>query len=988
MKERVISTLRELSDPYTQETMMQLLCDELQVNKEEISIRAQNLLNAVLHNYTEFAIGTIDSFVHRIVRTFALDLKLPLNFSIETNRERVLAQCVDELAGRIGEDETITKVMVEFSRTRVEEDRNWKVDEEIFSFVKKMLNEEGVFRMEKIRSVEISSLMSARQLMQDFQQEFAGTLKLMGGQACSWIEEQGLEAADFFQSGKGIWNYFRKIAAGEISDEVINSYVTKTITEKKWKSSSSRLTDAQIARLEDTFSKIEAYRTAGKEKYFTYTALLRNIYSLMVVSEIEKIMAAVKEEENIVFISEFNRMISDVVAREPIPFVYERIGEKYRHFLLDEFQDTSELQWRNLLPLLDNSLASGNFNLVVGDGKQSIYRWRGGEVEQFVGLPSIPGTKDAILLEREDSLKRNYTGKVLERNFRSLEKVVQLNNTLYDWMKENILPEEFRRVYDDSHQLAKKDSEGGFVSFEMTEGGMTGEESDAAICKAVESYVRKNTEEYHYSFADITVLVRNKNNGKKIADHLVSKGIPIVSSESLLLAPNESVGALLSALHLVQAERSHVHEARLLRFLHNGNWFYGVTFSYVWSEFLLSGKTLGDWLFERGAADIRRTQLAVLPLFDACSRIATELKLTSQDPLFIQFFLDAVLEFSRSNRENLRAFLDWWEDNGSARSAILPSGADAVNIMTIHASKGLQFPVVILAYADWETFKPDYLWVDIDEKELPGLKTTMVNSPSQLDDTPYSATGEAEKNKQKLDNVNLLYVATTRPENHLHIIARDRKRSGYVDKWLNDFFSSAKGVIKEGNVCSFGAMTPKKEKKEKRTDYFRYGFSLRDRSDLPALRLSVSDHPEIPLFEEKREDGILFHLAMSRIFSPHDVMKTAPWLSSKGYCTAVKAGRIQDKIISLFRKDFFRALFPAHPALNEPEILGKEKSFRPDRVLFLPGETWIIDYKTGGEKPEFYEQLANYADALTQMNYPRVRKFIIYIEEERMEEVS
>ncbi len=985
MKERVLTTLQSLTNSSTEEAMMDLLCEELQTDRKKLAGRSAALLNAILHNYGEFSIGTIDSFVHRIVRTFAIDLRLPINFNIETNRDRVLAACVDELARKVGEDETITKVLVEFSRTRMEEDRNWRVDEEIFSFARKLLDEEGMMRLEKIRKVDISSLLNARDVMNDYVKRFSSTLKQLATEAIDYFSKEGLSAEDFYQGVKGIWNYYKKVQEGVFDDEnLLKSYVLKTIDESKWKSGKSRLSESQIQSAENFFHSIEKERNQGKEKYFTYKALLGNIYSLMVISEIEKILSAIKEQENIIFISEFNRMIADVIREEPVPFIYERIGEKYKHFLLDEFQDTSRVQWYNLLPLLDNSLASGNFNLVVGDGKQSIYRWRGGDVEQFAGLPDVQGSDDAVVFERQQSLERNYTEKILAKNFRSTETIIDFNNRFYAFLQKNILPAQFSKVYENSEQSGRDDKKVGYVSFDFVS-AESGDATDLLVCNETEKYILQNVNEHGYSYSDITVLVRNKNNGKKVADYLVAKGIPIVSSESLLLNASETVGALLSVLHLLPEERSHIHEAKVLLYLHNKKMFPGKSYADIWKEFSDAGVPIGDWLNKKQLADLRRNKLILLPLFEVCAAIICELSLEKDDPLFIQYFLDKVLEYSGKNRENLNAFLDWWGQHADSCSAVLPKGANAVNIMTIHASKGLQFPVVIIPFADWECYKADYLWVDLKDENIPQLETTMVTSPSQLNNTPYASLAEDEKSKQLLDNVNLLYVATTRAEAHMHIISRNRNRVGYVDKWLFSFFSGD-GNASDGHF-SFGNMDAKKDGKQKHSLLLKYGFPLHDWNELLTLKLSGADYPEISQRQEKRADGVLFHKAMSRIFVKSDLGSLSAWLVAKNLCSAEKAQLIFEKVNALFKNSSFAVLFPEKVhSLNEPEILNPGKNFRPDRVVFLNDETWVIDYKTGGEKAEYIQQINDYGDALTEMNYPNIRKFIVYVEDERVEE--
>jgi ATP-dependent exoDNAse (exonuclease V) beta subunit len=984
MKERVIKTLQLLSVAGNREKMSELLSAELEISPGELTLRAKTLLNNILHNYSEFSISTIDSFVHRIIRTFAIDLKLPLNFNIETNRDKILAACVDELAAKAGEDKMITDVLTEFSKARVGENKSWNIDKELIGFVKKILDESGVLQMEKLKDLGVEDFIRIKKKLSEFIFSFQDQLKGLAAEVISLQEKNNLQPADFYNSNKGIWNYFRKVNNGDFSDEIVNSIVRKTVEEDKWKSGSSALTDADIGFHKRKFGEIETKRSAGFKKYAAWKALHKNIYSLIVINEIEKLLAKYKDEENVVFISEFNRKISEVVTNEPVPFIYERIGERYRHFLLDEFQDTSVLQWQNLLPLVDNSLAGGNFNLLVGDGKQSIYRWRGGEVEQFSELPAVFGGKTELVAEREDALRRNYDERVLATNFRSRKKIVEFNNNLYSWLAENVIPPKFKKVYQDVKQEAKDENAGGYVSFELVNRGSSSAETDLAVCQKTLEHIRKNTNEFGYALSDIAVLVRTKRDANKIAGHLVEAGVPIVSSESLLIASNESVAALVAVLKLVSEPRSPVNEILLLRYLCKNGFFGEEKFSVTWQRFSDSKKNLGEWLFAEKIADIRRYKLSSLPLYDLCSGIARELKLHKKDPLFVRFFLDEVLNYSKSNPGNLKAFLDWWQESRQSCSAVLPGGTNAVSIMTIHTSKGLEFPVVILPFADWENKKADSVWIQLEETELPELSAAMISSTSHLSGTAYEAYAEEEIAKQVLDNVNLLYVATTRPINHLHIISRNRARSNYVDSWLSNFFRSELKMDESQLEVSTGEMIFCATGALKNSVAPVNSLLLRDWKEIVRIKFQEDDFPEISVLSEKREAGVLFHLAMSRIFARGQESDACEWLEQNGYCNAEEADRIQRKISSLFTNPQFADFFsPENKSRNEPEILLENgRTIRPDRVVFLEKETLIIDYKTGSENEKFEEQLALYESGMKLLGYTSVKKYIVYVEDE------
>ena len=852
------------------------------------------------------------------------------------------------------------------------------------------LNEEGLERLKKIRQTEIKEYMSVERRMTSYVNTFHNNLSKKAEEILSWMKNEGLEPGDFFQGKRGVWNYFKKLTDGIFDDSIYGSYVRQTHTEEKWKSAKSTLNATQIEQLKLWLNVTEEYRNEGKQKYFTYQVLLANIYSLMVISEIEKILFTLKQEQNIVFIHEFNNMISEIVKKEPAPFVYERLGEHYSHFLVDEFQDTSELQWKNLIPLLENSLANGNFNMVVGDGKQSIYRWRGGDVEQFADLPAVKGEKDAIMLEREESLRRNYFKDVLKTNFRSRKNIIDFNNNLFQWISEKILPDSLKKVYDECKQSGKEKNAGGYVSIDFIRESAV--EGEIHVCEKIIDYIRLNTNEYGFSFSDITILTRNKKNGKLAADFLLANGIPIVSNESLLLSKNESVNALVSLLYLVREDRASIHEANVLNYFSKENSFEGKDFQSILSEFQNMNCDIFDFLTNKKIFSNNRRSLNSMSLFNLCASLIHELNLDNTSPVFIQFFMDEVFKYTKTNHENLSGFLQWWEQNGHKCSAVLPEGTNAVKIMTIHAAKGLQFPVVIFAFADWELFKSDLIWINSAEDELPELNNVLVKANNKLNNTPFFSAYETERSKQLLDNVNLFYVASTRPENHLHIISRDRTKSSFVDDWLKNFTKVAPELNPFENGFELGKMGSKvskdqsKDKTPKKVVKTAIQWKELDISNLLYLPANAKKNE---LIENKRIDGILFHLAMSQINQEHDIDKTKGWLIAKGHCSSEKASIIAAKIKSLFKNHSIRDLFKSDiHAINEPDILIEKSIIRPDRIIFDKEKTRIIDYKTGTERSDYHEQLYNYGNALQQCGFPNIEKLIIYVEEEKIEFIT
>ena len=457
MKQRVLSSLKQLValkknyelritnyDKDKKNPLVEELSKRLELTEEEICNRADTVLTSILHNYSDFSIGTIDSFVHRIIKTFAHDLYIPLNFEVEMDEDVLLDEATELLISKVGADENITKILVEFTENRTDDERSWHVENDIKNFASVLLKEEGQIYLDKLKEISLTDYFGIIKKLFALTTLFENNIKTIADKACGLIDRYNISQESFSQGRNGIGRYFINLAGGNIDKIQPNSYVLKTIEEDKWCSGKAEKADRDSiesikGELKEYFNNIDELVNRDHKKYTLFSMIMQNIYPIAVLNEIKKIIDEIKTENNILHISEFNRIISGIVLKEPIPFIYERTGEKFKHYLIDEFQDTSLLQWQNLLPLIDNSLAENNLNMVVGDGKQAIYRWRNGEVEQFTSLPKIPvKTMTAIVKEREATLERNYKGVELDKNYRSGKLIVEFNNKLFSFIANKI----------------------------------------------------------------------------------------------------------------------------------------------------------------------------------------------------------------------------------------------------------------------------------------------------------------------------------------------------------------------------------------------------------------------------------------------------------------------------------------------------------------------------------------------------------------------
>jgi ATP-dependent exoDNAse (exonuclease V) beta subunit len=993
MKWRIIKALKELSLE-SNVMLSSLISEELKISKLELNSRADIVLTHILHNYSDFSIGTIDSFTHRIIRTFALDLKLPINFQIETDSDAVFKKVISALINNLGKDKLITDYLVQFSLAQIENNKNWDPEQTLIDFIKE-INKEGIGDLiNQLNKFTISDFEVIKKQLKSATKAHEDFLKSHGEKALKLINEKQLTANAFYYSDKGIYNFFKKlIDLKDISqNKLFNTYVNASINEDKWYVVKASVEEkASIDSIKIELGKIAndvlIYLQENEQRYNAFSLIYKNIYAMGLVNELAKLTQQYKEDENILFISEFNERISEVVNNEPTPFIFERLGDKYKHFLLDEFQDTSSMQWQNMLPLIDNSLGNANFNLIVGDGKQSIYRWRNADVEQFVNLPNINvANKNDLLIEREESLIRNFEGRILDKNYRSESTIVKFNNTLFEHLSNTVLNEGLKKIYHNQKQEHKED-EFGYVSIDFPD--LMEEDTDTVNTRVIYNYIQKAlTDGYNYS--DICIIVRQNKNGNTIANFLIKNDIPVVSAESLLLNHAKEITVLLSFLKYISNQKDLVSASVIINYLWHKNYCNEAQCVIYLRELnTFKSKTVFDILHECHLK-VDLLKLTASNLFDCCLEIVNTLKLNESNPQYVRFFLDEILGFLQINTSNTALFLDWWKRRGEKASVIIPEGINAVNIMTIHASKGLEFPVVITPFLAWDIEKTQSIWVDIDEEGV-DLPVALINTTKAADETVYKPLAENERQQQTLDSLNMLYVDFTRAVDRLHIISPKLKKNSAKNchTWLVDFAIKQPQFDAVNNILEFGALTKKITKHSKigleQLQISQLSFNAN--SDVIKIK-GASSYNANEEVTKAREYGILVHYILSKIKTRDDIESVILNAVLAGDITKEESDKMVLEIKSLLSINSISSYFENGVIVkNELEILTSSGDIlRPDRVVIEGNIAIVIDYKTGKKNAsKYHAQMRDYEHALLSLGYTSVKKLLLYIQEQEVE---
>jgi ATP-dependent exoDNAse (exonuclease V) beta subunit len=1006
MKERIIVSLKEIAamnenpDAKAVKFIVPAISISSGLSPQKLSENAAVVLKRILHEYSDFAISTIDSFVHSIIRSFAFDLHIPLNFEVEMDTKELMGKVIDILISRVGTDEELTQTLINFIQSKTDDEKSWNIEYDLMNIAGYLLKEEGQDFIDKLKTLKLSEFNEINKQLSIVTGRFEKTIRELAAHADDVIKSKGIPHASFYQGKNGISVFFENLSNGYFEKLKHNSYVTATIEEEKWTSAKAtdidRLEIGEIkAVLSDTYYKIKEFVAVHQEQYIVLREIRKNIYPLAVLNEISKVMDDYKGENEVVLISEFNKRISAIVMNEPVPFIYERLGEKFRHFLIDEFQDTSVLQWQNLLPLIENSLATEQFNMVVGDGKQAIYRWRGGEVEQFAGLPKIYNrTDEPFMLEREHTLERNYAPEVLLNNYRSKKEIIEFNNSFFKCIAER-LPEQYRSIYADVAQLANDKNAGGFLSFKFYNSATDDQSFEEFNLEQVHNTITELVSEgFHYR--DIAILCRNNKNAGFLSQELLKINIPVISSESLQLGSSSEVRLMIASMRLLANSGDKLAQVEIVNYLLRTGFLSGELHDLLNSFGIIRKKENPDEqlnffkVLDENKFGLNVSLLKNFTIYDLAEELIRIFGLHKQANPYVQFFLDAILKFSNKRNEELTDFLAWWDQKGRQQSIIVPEGIDAVRVMTIHKAKGLEFPVVIYPFANEKHKRSkDKLWVTLDDKEVPALKSALVNTSETLLDTPYAGIYNEETGKSLLDLVNLLYVVMTRPTQRLYVFSSLPSKSADATESVPGFFRFY--FMKEGSwrddklIYEFGEKTVYEGKATESTSlYSLSSFISESWHDRMILSLQATKNWDIDEKAIKQQWGNLVHQILAKINTIDDIETILDRFKTDGLINA----KDKDDIYAILQRFLSHTVvskyfLPGLKVKTEPEvILPDGKTFRPDRIVFSETETIVIDFKTGKPEDKHKDQVKYYMQLLNEMGYAGCSGVLLYINPE------
>ncbi len=1037
MKSRILEKADELSRGQAGEVFERQLTETLKIDTFTLRERAKETLRAILHGYSYFSVGTIDSFFQRVITAFARDIGIQVGFTIEFDRVRVTEDIIDQLYLELEDDRLLLDWLTRFTETRIEDDKGWDIRPEVRELARQIYYESFHQYMDAFGQ----GMGDKRQLglvMDKLRKEreiFKRKLQEYGRKGLAILSEHALTLEDLSRKGRGPGALFVKMSGGGSFEP--NSYQEKAYQDaEEWYTKKSDRKEAILQALESGLfnlyrDAIDYYRANITEQN-TYALVLKLFYNLGIYSNLVNQLALYRDRNECILISDLSHLLKVIIGENDAPYIYEKAGNYYQHFLIDEFQDTSLFQWNNFMPLIRNALAMGQFNMIVGDVKQSIYRWRGGDWQ-------------ILQAKAEQEIGREYLEvEALNVNWRSRERVIRFNNTVFRKIPvvlnrlfahqvttmtgeadERLLSfgDKFARVYEEAPQQLPPEpvlQPGGVVQVrffkDMQEEGQPSRREQ--ILEEVGNTIRI-IQDHGYGLRDIAVLVRTRAEGKKIADYLLtlkkeqaaggSYRYDVVSSESLFLSASPAVNAVIHFMQLVVNDQDRLARVNLYYWLavmaEDAD-----TLAFEWllnqaleaqAEPALNSRLINNRMI------ISYHRYKVLPLEDLVEVVIQKLDLHryKEEQSYLLGLQNVVLDFKEKNNGDLHAFLEWWSAEGHQQSIKPSEKQDAIRIMTIHQAKGLEFEMVLVPFCSWPLdHKPNstVIWSPAATGPLRELPYYPVKYEKALAASHFRESYFEEMSMAYMDNLNLLYVTLTRAVSGLFVFADNPSRTNdirNVGDVLHAVFHLTEKVEEEregephlplgdywdpeGNVFSMGEI--RQVLREKDADLFTIPVYTSGRwYDKIAIRKQpdiFSKEKDTGSTHEKVNMGILLHEILSRILHKEEMGNVLDEAVRAGHIDREDRRSLEDMLTGIWKNDIIEDWFGGgwEVRTEVPVLPRTGEMSRMDRVMLRENKAIVVDYKTGFERKEDYKQVSEYKNILKEMGYTDTEGYLLYL---------
>ena len=1008
----------------------ELESDQQFLSKEELASRASVTLQQILQDYGLFSVMTIDSFVQRLSSSFIEELKLPSHFEVILDSKGLINELINQLLDKVNgqTNPELNELILSFAKKEVDEGRSWnRLRESLYDFLKISLDEKYLAVEPHLSIFKVSDFLQLELQLHDSMNEMVQEMKSVAQQFLATIDRIGVDDSMYYQGSKGPVGIMRGfLMKNKLGDDEYK-HLRNALDHDTWTSAkapkaikeSIHLCSNEFANLGQQFLDLQNLHL---KRYYFLNWILKDLKKLALLNLIQHEMEIYQQDNLAIPISDFAKRVYDVISNDPIPFIYEKLGDRYFHIFIDEFQDTSILQWKNFMPLIENATAQGKRSLLVGDAKQSIYKFRGGEVSliaslssQNYSLVSSHFNPDSLDEQRFDYLLDQVSPKVLGDNYRSAKEIVDFNNEFYHSLTLNpnltdlcslispiygfnlsqnpkVLPSDYTGQVDLMAYLKTKENY-----------GLTEPENEFMFDQ-VYRLIQHNLN-IGFRYQDLAILTRKNKHSRYLALRLKEKGIPIVSSDSLLVHYSPVVGFILSYLSLFENQNESLFLYELIYQFEEikGGKVTKEDLNYLNSLSSYNAYDKSTEYFSSKGINIPAFSDLLAWVYDLVASFDLLNYSTGQE--YLWKFLDILNEYAVVKDKSVSRFLLHFNQNKNSYCISSSSNENAITISSIHKSKGLEYPVVIVPFVNW-TFAADNerIWYDLTELELTDLEIEnakrlnyyygRVNASEPGSYPNLSSQLEKEKEAIFLDALNMLYVATTRPRQSLHLLLSVpdvEMHNKTITAYLNSVgklvyeFACEHGVKKdiplylqsdygwnmEYYALQSSTIIPKLDHEFELSSSKSVQIQFKD--NLPRIELRVNSSPTdlYTAATKKREIGNQLHDLLAQLTD----ISNWPLIRTKyPFDLSVIDELLEvEEVKAFFNKDKL--------SFKEVDLLCPDGSIvRPDRVNKVGEFMQVIDFKTGRPREEHIVQVNKYKQTLIHMGHKVTQGVLIYLE--------
>lgn len=996
MKERILFYLGEfVKENYSENQDLKNIQKALseqgyRITLDDLRHRSQKVLDYILHHYSTLNIGTIDKFNSRLVKSFSYELGLAQNFNLEIQPEPYLIEAVDKMLDEIGEEQTVSEAFMDFVNYNLDNNERVNLNQTLYNSAKKFVNDIHYQPLQENKDFEWQAYENKKNELRKKISDNRIQSSQLATQALELINTRGIDIEDFAQGKNGLGGFFQKVQDfynkkrdgfpfPSNEDSALTTYFKGAAAKSKHKQSDIEEILPQLISWRKDI--IDLYIDSQKKE-----KILEAILPLKVNADIQKKLLEIEEENDLVLLSKFNIIINENLRNEPSAFIYEKVGTQFQHYFFDEFQDTSAMQWQNFLPLRDNSITSDNTSFtIVGDPKQSIYRFRGGESELMLNI-----------INQKEITPKFATAEHLRFNWRSAKNIVDFNNRLYDFMSK-ALNDEHKKIFGENAVQEAQSNLEGRVKVHLLENSVKSvfyEESAEKMRNDIQECLNNG-----FSFSDITILCRGNNDifnysqllgNLKVYYNGKETHIKTISEKGLTLDLSFTIKALIEFLKWEINPKNRQFLVKMMYFLNVSGRIRMTDFTSEIKTILnLESKSkIENYIDTHYHIKLVQNDVPQLNLYNFIEYYVQEFSVENKETDFLLNFLEMLFNYTQNAGATLKEFLKFWDDEASKISIQASENIDAVQIMTIHKAKGLEFPVVFIPMRNENSDKKFSEWYDLNsEDELKTVILTQFSSELETYDEGLAQFNFENSYRNKIDRFCIQYVATTRPVEQLFLyLEKPSKSSNHLE--LFDFVTEFQPAENDETLDSFDIFPVtdlRKQKRKKKKEYLSENINSISQKTERASNIEIATTSKN--YQNRVEHvrmGIFTHEILSKIKTKKDVSKVLNSYLLEGVITNEEKKSILERIENVLTDANYSAYFEDHlKIINEREMFATEneqsKTYRPDRLVETENGIIIVDFKTGEEKDKDQKQVEIYKNKLEQFGKKVIKTDVIYI---------